>query len=272
MRLGYPTQTRPGPGGFYLLKSGTAMPPLLLADDEAIAVAASLRMTERVMGDSDAGQRAGRKLEQVLPQRLRRQVEAIASNTETAPDLQPGIDPLVLGAVAAAAAEHRRIRFSYRARAQHVDLRLVDPYRQVFRRRHWYLLAWDIDRDDWRTFRLDRMTDIETTDQTYRVRDLPADTAAQYLDDGMRAPRHRAVIVFHAGAQQMSDLLTNHDGTLEALAERRCRYTTWVDSFEWLAVSTAILDVDFEIEEPTGFAEYAATLAARLHRAADHVD
>lgn len=263
-QLGYPTETRPGPGGFYLLRAGTAMPPLLLTDDEAIAVAASLRMTERLLGDSGAGERAGRKLEQVLPKRLRRQLEAIAASTETSPDIQPGTDPLVLGAVAAAAAEHRRIRFLYRNRAQRVDVRLVDPYRQVFRRRHWYLLAWDTDRGDWRTFRLDRITDVEATQQTYRVQDLPAETATQYLDDGMNAPRHRAVLVFHAGAQQMSDLLTNRDGTLEPLTEQRCRYTTWVDSFEWLAVSTVILDVDFHIEEPPGFVAYSAALAKRL--------
>lgn len=187
-------------------------------------------MTERILGDSGAGERAGRKLEQVLPQRLRRQLEVIAASTESAPDLKPGIAPLVLGAVAAAAAEHRRIRFTYRDRAQHVDVRLVDPYRQVFRRRHWYLLGWDVDRDDWRTFRLDRMTDVETTEQSYWVQNL----------------------------------LTDRDGTLEPLAEHRCRYTTWVDSFEWLAVSTAILDIDFHIEEPTGFIEYCRALAARL--------
>lgn len=127
--------------------------------------------------------------------------------------------------------------------------------------------GWDIDRDDWRTFRLDRVADVELTDQYYRVRDLPADTAAQYLDDALHALRHRAAIVFHAGAQQMSDLLTDREGTLEPLVEDRCRYITWVDSFEWLAVSTAILDIEFHIEEPTGFTEYCLALAARLIQA-----
>jgi predicted DNA-binding transcriptional regulator YafY len=270
-RLGYPASTRPGPGGYYRLAAGAAMPPLLLADDEAIAVAASLRMSQHRLGDDDAGARARRKLEQVLPHPLRRQIEAVTAMTETAPDARPVIEPELLGTIAAAAAEHHRIRFSYRNRAQQTTPRLVDPYRQVFRRQHWYLLGWDVDRADWRTFRLDRVTAVEPLPHTYPVRELPAATAADYLDDNARAARHRAVLVFDAGAQQVGDLLTSADGTLEPIGPERCRYTTWVDSFEWLAVTTAILGIDFVVEEPAEFTGYCAALSARLARAATPV-
>jgi len=269
--LGYPVLARPGPGGHYQLVSGTAMPPLLLDDDEAVAIAVGLRLAAatrtRVEDEDGAASRALRKLEQVLPSRLRRKVTALHRATETAPALGAAVSTRLLSLVGTAAEQHERLVFGHRSRDGTVTERRVEPYRQVLARRRWYLLGWDLDRGDWRTFRLDRVTDARTTGERFTPRELPAESAADYLDARLKAPRHRAVLTFVAPYREMVDRLAHQDGTLEPIGDDRCRYTTWVDSFEWLAVTTAILGVEFRVEEPAGFAEYCAQLRDRLGRA-----
>jgi predicted DNA-binding transcriptional regulator YafY len=157
--------------------------------------------------------------------------------------------------------------FVYRSRDGNVTDRRVEPYRQVLAGRRWYLLGWDLDRGDWRTFRLDRMTGARTTGERFVPRELPAESAAAYLDAALKAPRHRAVLTFLAPAEQLADRLGHREGTIEPVDTGRCRYTTWVDSFEWLATTTALLGVEFRVEEPAGFAEYCAQLAGLLGRA-----
>jgi predicted DNA-binding transcriptional regulator YafY len=269
--LGYPVQARPGPGGHYQLVAGTAMPPLLLDDDEAVAIAIGLRLAAgvRTQLDDEAGaaSRALRKLEQVLPARLRRKVTALHRATETAPAPGVAVSTRLLGLVGTAVEQHERLVFGYRSRNGVASERRVEPYRQVLAGRRWYLLGWDLDRGDWRTFRLDRVAGARTTGERFTPRELPAESAAAYLDAELKAPRHRAVLTFLAPYQQMLDRLGHRDGTLEPVDDGRSRYTTWVDSFEWLAVTTAILGVEFRVEEPVGFAEYCTQLRDRLGRA-----
>jgi predicted DNA-binding transcriptional regulator YafY len=271
--LGYPVETRPGPGGHYRLVAGTAMPPLLLDDDEAVAIAVGLRLAANASGEPDdepgdeASARALRKLEQVLPSRLRIRVAAVHGGTETASVPGAAVSTRLLSRVGAAAQQHERLRFTYRTRDGNVTERRVEPYRQVLLGRRWYLLGWDLDRGEWRTFRLDRVTAARTTGERFPPRELPAASAAEYLDAALKAPRHRAVLTFLAPAERVTDRLTSHDGTLEPIDERSCRYTAWVDSFEWLAVTTAILGFEFRVEEPAGFAEYCRELRDRLDRA-----
>jgi predicted DNA-binding transcriptional regulator YafY len=269
--LGYPVQARPGPGGHYQLVAGTAMPPLLLDDDEAVAIAVGLRLVAatRTQLDDEAGaaSRALRKLEQVLPARLRRTVTALHRATETAPATGAAVSSRTLSLVGTAAAQHERLVFGYRSREGEPTQRRVEPYRQVLAGRRWYLLGWDLDRGDWRTFRLDRVTDLRTTGERFAPRELPAESAAAYLDAALKAPRHRAVLTFLAPYERLADRLAHQDGTLEPIDDERCRYTTWVDSFEWLAMSVAILGAEFRVEEPAGFAEYCAELSGRFGRA-----
>jgi predicted DNA-binding transcriptional regulator YafY len=274
-QLGYPVRTRPGPGGHYRLVAGTAMPPLLLDDDEAVAVAIGLRMAAPAAGhgdpaepDDDAAGRALRKLEQVLPSRLRRKVAAVHAATEAAPSPATVVPARLLSMLGAAVQQHERIRFTYRSRDGASTTRRVDPCRQVLTRHRWYLLAWDLDRADWRTFRLDRVTEAVNTGERFAPRELPAETAADYIDGALKAHRHRAVITFAAPIEQVADRLVSQDGTLEALDARRCRYTSWVDSFEWLAVTTTILGIDFRVDEPVEFTAYCRSLRDRLDRAA----
>ena len=276
--LGYPVQARPGPGGHYRLVAGTAMPPLLLDDDEAVAIAVGLRLAASTrtgaedQPDDDAAARALRKLEQVLPTRLRHKVSTVHRATETAPVRGAVVSTRLLSLVGTAAQQHERLVFAYRSRDGRVSERRVEPYRQVLAGRRWYLLCWDLDRGEWRTFRLDRVADARATGERFAPRELPAESAAAYLDAALKAPRHRAVLTFLAPSDEVADRLVNQDGTVEAIGPDRCRYTTWVDSFEWLAVTTAILGIEFRVEEPPAFAEYCAQLRDRLDRAAPRPD
>lgn len=160
--LGYPVNASPGTGGGYQLGAGAELPPLLLDDDEAVAVAVGLRTAagQGIEGIGETSVRALAKLEQVLPSRLRRRVSAL--NTFTVPMLrgpQPSaVDPGVLTELANACRDGERLRFEYRDHGGSPTRRNVEPHRLVCTERRWYLVAWDVDRDDWRTFRADRIT------------------------------------------------------------------------------------------------------------------
>ncbi|NEE01370.1 YafY family transcriptional regulator [Phytoactinopolyspora halotolerans] len=270
--LGYPVQTQAGPGGYYRLVAGSAMPPLLLNDDEAVAVGLGLRLAAQVsLGESadDAASGALRKLEQVLPARLRRTMAAVLEATETGAGRAPAeVRIEVLSAVGRAIQRRERIRFVYTDREGAASRRDVEPYRQVLSRQRWYLLAWDLERHGWRTFRLDRISDVEATGRNFAPRRLPADTAAEYVEASFREPRIRAVITFHAPIDQVGNRFFPRDGVLESIDDARCRYTAWVDSLEWLAVIVAIRGIDFTVEQPPEFTEYCRELSGLLARAA----
>ncbi|MBO4275626.1 helix-turn-helix transcriptional regulator, partial [Microbispora triticiradicis] len=171
--LGYPVESTRGTDGGYRLVAGTAMPPLLLDDDEAVAAAIGLRAAAGVAGVEEAAERAAAKLEQVLPSRLRRRVGALQTHSEPVPPDRPGpaIDPAVLGVLAAACRDRERLRFDYRAHDGSSGVRIVEPYRLVSWGRRWYLVAWDTGRDDWRTFRVDRIAPRTPTGPRFPPRD-----------------------------------------------------------------------------------------------------
>ncbi len=157
--LGYPVDARPGVAGGYRLVAGTAMPPLLLDDDETVAVAVALGAAAgRGLAMAETSLTALAKLEQVLPSRLRRRVEAVRDSTSAVPAAGPPLDLSVLGTVAAAIRGRERLRFGYTTRHGRAATRHTEPQRLVAWGPLWYLLAWDLDRDDWRVFRVDRMT------------------------------------------------------------------------------------------------------------------
>jgi predicted DNA-binding transcriptional regulator YafY len=269
--LGYQVETRPGPAGYYRLVPGVSMPPLFLDDAAAVAVAIGLRLATHTAAleglDDDASTRALDQLERVLPTHLRRTVAAVHAATETAPSPGTPVDVDLLSLVGAAVEERQVMTFAYRDRDGMESRRHIEPYRQVFRRGRWYLVAWDLDRLEWRSFRLDRLSRAETTGERFRARELPAETASDYLEEGFNAPRHRAVLVFLAPLEQVAGRLVHRNGDLEPLGDDRCRYTTWVDSFEWLAVTTMVIDIDFRVEEPVEFVTYCTSLRDRLDRA-----
>ncbi|WP_024801746.1 YafY family protein [Nocardia sp. BMG51109] len=270
---GYPVITQPGPGGFYRLSAGNALPPMVFDDEEAVATVVGLGLLAATTAAGDgpgvaaAADRAFGKIDQLLPKRLRARTIAVRETVEAAAQTAPAVDAEALATLAAAAARHEHVSFAYTTRTGSRGRRRVEPYRQVHRHLRWYLLAWDRDRGDWRTFRLDRIDEIHRGGTTFDPRPLPAGSAAEYLREALTAGRHRAVITVDAPAARVADTLKYQDCDIEAVSAGRCTVTTRIDSFEWLILNLAFLDADFVIEQPAEFRDRCRALAARLERA-----
>jgi predicted DNA-binding transcriptional regulator YafY len=269
--LGYPVQAGRGPDGGYRLVAGTAMPPLLLDDEEAVAIAVGLRTAaaNAIAGIEQASVRALAKLEQVLPSRLRHRVGAVSSATVPLPAADgPSVDPAVLTAVASASAGEQRLRFAYRAADGSASRRRVEPGRLVTAGRRWYLVGYDNDADDWRTFRVDRITDPVLTGQRFAAR-LPGDADPAEFAASMlyaTAPVYRAVATLQLPAGQVRERLGS--GEVEATGEHSCRLSTAPDTLEWLAAQLIRLGCEFEVHEPPELIGHLTALAARVARAA----
>ena len=270
--LGYPVESLTGPAGGYRLRAGTAMPPLLLDDDEAIAIAVGLRTAARasVTGIEETSVRALVKLEQVLPAHLRRRVRALQSATITLPAGGPTVDPQTLTVIAAACRDSECVRFAYRGRDGVASRREVEPHSLVNLGRRWYLAAWDRGRRDWRTFRVDRLTGPASTGVRFAPRDLPAKDAAAYVSQSLSAApnRYEARVTLHAPAERVRKNVPSYWGTIEPIDDRTCEYRTGDEDLGWLALRVAMLGVDFDVHEPPELAEHLLLLARRLERAA----
>jgi len=271
--LGYPVESLTGPAGGYRLRAGTAMPPLLLDDEEAVAIAVGLRTAARasVEGIEETALRALVKLEQVLPARLRRRVSALGGVAITPPSGGPTIDPQHLTVIAASCREHECLRFAYRRRDGTESRREVEPHTVVNLGRRWYLVAWDKGREEWRTFRVDRMGRPAATGVGFEPRRLPAKDPATFVERSIRAApaRYEARITLHAPAEEMAAALPSHWGAIEPIDESTCEYRTGDDHLGWLAVRTTMLGVEFEVHEPPELIDHLRALAGILERAAD---
>jgi predicted DNA-binding transcriptional regulator YafY len=269
--LGYPVESLTGPAGGYQLRAGTAMPPLLLDDDEAIAIAVGLRTAAgaSVAGIEETAVRALVKLEQVLPSHLRRRVQALQNATMTLSfGGGPQVDPQCLTVIAAACRDHERVRFAYTARDNAETRREVEPHSLVNAGRRWYLVAWDRDREAWRTFRLDRLATPASTGVRFTPRPLPAKDAAAYVSRSLRSAPYRydARVTLHAPAEELEHRRWL-GGTVKRLGEDRCEYRASDDNLNWLAMRIAMLGVEFEVHEPPELVEHLGEVAARIGRA-----
>lgn len=267
--LGYLIETRPGPGGVYRLGAGSVLPPLLFADDEVTAVVAGLRMIQHRLGTDDPAERALVKLVRVLPARLRAVAAAAGVATEAVPGRDAALSTQTIAALAEATTGSGRVRFSYRDQHDQPSARLVEPYRQVFLRDNWYLLGFDLDRNDWRTFRLDRVHDVERVAGTFARQELPADSVAAYLGTDFARASIPVSIIFDATANAVTGRLPRLDAELEPLPENRCRYRTHVASLAWFAATTAALNIPFHVEQPPDLAQHCRILGALLDNAAE---
>src|SRR5436190_21904898 len=231
--LGYPVESRTGPAGAYRLRAGSALPPLLLDDEEAIAIAVGLRTAARasVTGIEETAVRALVKLEQVLPAHLRRRVGALGAATFTLPVAGPTVDPQHLTVIAAACRDSECLRFGYRSRDGTESRREVEPHSLVNHGRRWYLAAWDRGRDDWRTFRIDRLTNPASTGLRFAPRRLPAKDAAAYIEQSISgAPnRFEALVTLHAAAEEITSRVPAHWGAIEPIDAHTCEYRTGDD-------------------------------------------
>jgi predicted DNA-binding transcriptional regulator YafY len=272
-RLGYPVEARPGVAGGYQLGTGGTLPPLLLDDDEAVAVAVGLRTAAggSVAGIEETSLRALTKLQQILPPRLRHRVSAFRSHAVAVPSRSPQVDPDVLTALAMACRNQEQLRFDYRTHSGTASRRLVEPYRLVNDRRRWYLVAWDLDRDDWRTFRIDRVEPKTPTGPRFTPRALPPDeeiTARLTRAVGEATWRFRARVIVHAPAAHVRGRMPI-PVDVEPLGDDRCAFEPGSDDPRTLAMHLVMLDADFQVVESPELVEALRGLAGRLRRAVE---
>jgi len=283
--LGYPVHSTSGTAGGYQLGAGAILPPLLLDDDEAVAVALGLRTAASgsVTGIEEASLRALLKLEQVLPPRLRHRVAALhgyivplgnrgARNLDSE---NPGsgrgvtVDAERLSAIAGACRDHEGIRFQYSNRAGAPSTRAVEPHRLVYTGRRWYLAAWDIGRKDWRTFRVDRIEGKLKTSTRFKPRKPPEGDFAAFVSKSLSQIPYpfRARVTLRAPVEAITKRIPPSAGVLVAIDEQSCMLHTGSHSLEGLTIHLSMLGVDFQVHEPPELIAYIQRLAERLGRA-----
>jgi predicted DNA-binding transcriptional regulator YafY len=270
--LGYPVQATMGAVGGYRLVAGTAMPPLLLDDEEGVAGAVGLGTAANgtVIGIEEASVRALVKLEQVLPARLRHRVSALHSVTLPLPGAQALVDPAVLTVIATAARDRQRIRFRYTSHDGTQGIRAAEPHRLVHNRPPLVPARLGPGKQRLAHFRVDRMTSPQITGPRFTPRDPPGGDAAAYVSRSVSsAPyRYQARIRLHLPAQAAAERLPPTVGHLQADGEHTCILHTGAESPDVLAIYVAILGAEFEILDPPELAEHILALAGRLTRAA----
>ncbi|MFH8893416.1 helix-turn-helix transcriptional regulator [Streptomyces sp. NPDC017949] len=270
--LGYPVDAARGAAGGYRLGAGAAMPPLLLDDEEAVAVTIALRTAAQgaVPGTEETSLRALAKLEQVLPSRLRRRVRTLQAYTVAVPADRPAptVSADVLTTLVSACRDRERLRFDYLDHAGSPTRRTVEPHRAVNWGRRWYLVAWDVEREDWRTFRIDRMRPRTPTGPRFAPREPPVADLAAYVSGRVASAawRHHARVTVHAPAAAVVERINPAVGTVEAVDADSCTLITGADTLPALAVHLGMLDLDFEVTGPPELVTHLRGLADRYAR------
>jgi predicted DNA-binding transcriptional regulator YafY len=267
--LGYPVHASSGLGGGYQLGPGSSMPPVLLNDDEAVAVAFALRAAAGSVGkmeETAIGLLA--KLDQVLPARLRKRASALHSVTISLGSAQavPPVD--VLTRIASACRDHMKLKLSYRDRDGKGSSRTVEPLRLAHTGSRWYLVAWDVQREDWRTFRVDRVERLVSSGPQFIPREFPEDIAT-YVSRSIKQVtyRYRMRLKLQGSAETLSKRVPAWCGALEAGDDETCTLSTGADSIEMLAALILMTAADFEILDSHELVPELRKVAERLHKA-----
>ncbi|GAA3467685.1 WYL domain-containing protein [Nonomuraea roseola] len=264
--LGYTVESTTGTAGGYRLGAGAALPPLILDDEEAVAVAVSLHAAASgtVTGIEETSLRALTKLQQMLPSRLRRRIDALGAATVSVAGRGPTVDAETLTVIAAAIRDHEQLRFDYEGHDGTASARTAEPHRLVYTGRRWYLLAWDTGRADWRTFRADRIRPRTPNGPRFTPRRPPSDAATHVVRGvASTAWRYPARVRLHAPLSQLSELLPptagllHDDGVLE----------TGGESLHNLAAFLGTLGVPFTVLDPPELRDLLHSLATRYANA-----
>ncbi|QLY28458.1 WYL domain-containing protein [Nocardia huaxiensis] len=268
--LGYPVDAVQGTAG-YRLAAGATLPPLLLDDEEALAVAVGLRTTTggTVTGIEEASLRALAKLEQVLPSRLRHRLQALQRAMVRVEPNAPRIDPEVLIALSDACHRRERLRFDYTNHAGRQSRREVEPQAVVNFSRHWYLVAWDPAAADWRSYRVDRLHPRIPTGPRFPPREPPDGDVVTYLSNRLSTDAwpYRATVTLHRSAAELAERIWSGMGVLEAVDEHSCLLHVGADSpwaLSWMITS---IDTDFTVTEPPELVAEIENLARRCAQA-----
>ncbi|MYS84688.1 helix-turn-helix transcriptional regulator [Embleya scabrispora] len=267
--LGYPVGGARGTDGGYQLAPGAVLPPLLLDDEEAVALAVGLGDAAQrgIEGLEEASLRALTKVVRVLPPRLRTRVDALRAMTVSAGGSGPAVAAGLLTAVAQACRDQERLRFGYTARGGAPTEREVEPHRVVALGGRWYLVAYDLGRHDWRSFRLDRLTEPKATGARFRSRLLPAEDAVAFVQAANGAPAPYTVeVLVHAPSSRVRRVVGRW-GTIEPLDHDSCRLTMTSTSLDWPTQALGNMGAEFEVLGPPEFAAHVQEWGARFTRA-----
>ncbi len=267
--LGYPVAAAPGIGGGYQLEAGATLPPLLLDDEEAIAIAVALRASAGggIDGIEETSVRALTKIVRTMPPKLRARVDTLQAATAPAQASRggPTVSAAAIAVLAQACQDHERLRFAYTARRGEPALRLVEPERLVTLGRRWYLIAWDLDRADWRTFRVDRLTDPRSTRYRFEPRELPgADPVAFVRAQIDRIPTRYRVAIRIAAPSADLQAAYGRWVEIEAVDDATSIVRMRIDELDWPLMIMAGLDVPFQVLEPPELVTAARRAAERL--------
>jgi predicted DNA-binding transcriptional regulator YafY len=270
--LGYPVEASRGVDGGYQLAPGAALPPLVLDDEEAVALAVGLQAAAQggVAGIAESSVRALTKVVQVMPPRLRRRVDALRAMTVPVAwrGATPTTDPAVLTALAQACRDTERLEFGYTAGSGERTERHVEPLRLVSLGRRWYLVAYDLGRHDWRTFRVDRISGPRTTGVRFRPRALPAADAADFVRASVdQVPTGWAIEVLVAAPTARVQAMVDRWGTAEDAGDGRCRLRMRSDSLDWPAMLLGAVGADFEVVSPPELLDHVHGWARTFDRA-----
>lgn len=267
--LGYDVDAARGLAGGYQLRAGGQLPPLLLDDDEAVAIAVGLHSAaaSSVSGVEETSVRALTKVLTLLPPRLRRQIDAVASHTDSSPTYGPVVNPTVLTTLAQGCRDDEVLAFGYTARGGDRTERSVEPHRLVSQGRRWYLVAYDRGRHDWRSFRVDRIADASLTGSRFRPRELPSDDARAFVQAGISAMPHRyfVSVLFHTSYDEVARPWKTW-GEVTETADG-CRATAKADALEWPMMLLAAATCEFTIEGPPELRQLITEASQRLARA-----
>ncbi|MCZ2827882.1 WYL domain-containing protein [Modestobacter sp. VKM Ac-2986] len=270
--LGYPVQASKGPDGGYRLGAGADLPPLLFDDEQAVALAVALQLaTTSGAGVGEAAARALTTVRQVMPARLRHRVDAVQV-TPLAGGPTAEVDPAVLVGLTAAVRAREVVRFGYAG--EQAPPRRAEPHHLVARNGRWYLVAFDLDRADWRTFRCDRMALRTPNGPRFGPRELPGGDLAAFVDGAFRGSADGAwpctgTVELGLPAARVAPFAA--DGVVEALGPDRCRLTLGAWSWVGLAAAVARYDTDVLTVGPPALAEAFRTLSERFARAGGEI-
>lgn len=273
--LGYPVQASRGVDGGYQLAPGAALPPLVLDDEEAVALAVALQTSVHgaVTGIAESSVRALAKVIQVMPARLRTRVEAVRAATisPTWNASGPEVTPESLVAVAQTCRDTERLEFGYTAASGQNTERQVEPLRLVRLGRRWYLVAYDLVRHDWRSFRLDRLTGPRSTGARFRPRELPGGDPVAFVRAGLgnTATGYPVQAVVNAPEDVVRERVGRW-ATVCAVDEHSCQLDMRTDSLEWPAMALGSLGVDFHVLGPPEMVSYLRSWSLRFARATSH--
>ncbi|MFD5827902.1 helix-turn-helix transcriptional regulator [Lentzea sp. NPDC060358] len=267
--LDYPVHASMGTsGGGYRLGPGAQLPPLLLDDDEAVAVVVGLRTASGIENIGETAVRALLKVEQVLPPALRHRVAALEIATVPHTGSAPAVDAAVLTAVGTACRDRQRLRFGYVGHAGEESLREAEPHRLVTWGRRWYLVAWDVHRDDWRTFRLDRMTVRTPFGARFTPREIPGGDAGAFVAARV-AGRWPVQGVVRLGVPAAEATQWHSYGEVVAVDETSCHVRVGGETMDDVVFMLASITVEFEVVSPPELSAALVRAAGRFRRAAE---